>query len=213
MSLKEKINDMRNSVVASMSEVADKNGADTRTIKNGRDRYVVEKSRVFNEKQMRRPDDFAIVDTVSFKARDNSGNTETLSIEKIRPEGPYDRIEEDFKVSLGSSGGISLLYATDINDINSIRYQLGKDHGWYNNKAKQLAHFIDKFVIVTPEERKAYKEYAAKLDRQERDALEAKKTKERAERKEQKARDKQYRKDAAAKAAAAKKIKEKFAGK
>lgn len=39
----------------------------------------------------------------------------------------------------------------DINDINSIRYQL--------RKHDDIAHFLDKFVIVAPEEKKAYNMY------------------------------------------------------
>lgn len=53
---------------------------------------------------------------------------------------------------------------TDIYDTNAVRYQI-KDN-------KELANFFDKFVIVTPEERKAYQDYEARQEREA--ALQAK---------------------------------------
>lgn len=45
----------------------------------------------------------------------------------------------------------------DISDTNAIRYHF-KNH-------KFIAHFLDKYVIVTPDERKSYKEYAKAQDK------------------------------------------------
>ena len=49
----------------------------------------------------------------------------------------------------------------DISDINAVRYQL---EDYKDEEAKKLGMYIDKYVIVTPEERKAYKEYKAQKD-------------------------------------------------
>ena len=54
---------------------------------------------------------------------------------------------------------------TDIYDTNAVRYQI-KDN-------KELANFFDKFVIVTPEERKAYQDYEARQERENREARKA----------------------------------------
>ena len=47
---------------------------------------------------------------------------------------------------------------TDIYDTNAIRYQI-KDN-------KEMANFFDKFVIVTPEERKAYQKYESQKEQE-----------------------------------------------
>lgn len=213
MSLKEKINDIRNSVVAGMSEVTDKNGDDTRAIKNGKDRYVVQTTRGFEEGVRyghRRDYDPTIANVafVSFKTIDNQSNQAVVTLEKREIVEEGDREINLCEIALGGSArwGVKL---DDNTDINSVRYQLGKVDEWNGNEAKQLAHFIDKFVIVTPEERKSYKEYAVKMDKQERDALKAQKLKERTQQKAQKAADKQAKEDAAI----VKRIKEKFTGK
>lgn len=49
----------------------------------------------------------------------------------------------------------------DISDINAVRYQLEDDK---DEDLKKLGMFIDKYVIVTPDERKAYEEYKAQRD-------------------------------------------------
>ena len=227
MSLKEKINDIRNSVVVKMSEVTGEKG-DTRTIKNGTDKYSVQKEVTFEEHRQfylgdpRQPYNDPTADShqVSFTVvYNNTSDVEILTIQKRdNISGGADERFPECEVGWGKDAtlGIKLNDDTDINNINSVRYQLGKVGGMKEGKAKQLAYFIDKFVIVTPEERKAYKEYAAEMDKRERDALEAQKTQERAQQKAQKAADKQAKKDAkveAAKDAAAKKVREKFVGK
>ena len=101
---------------------------------------------------------------------------------------------------------------TDIYDTNAVRYQI-KDN-------KELANFFDKFVIVTPEERKAYQDYEA---RQEREAALLAKRQERENRQARKAARKKAEQDAARAAAAKKealneqrrqkKLRERFVGK
>ncbi|MCM1323516.1 MAG: hypothetical protein NC218_05080 [Acetobacter sp.] len=54
----------------------------------------------------------------------------------------------------------------DLNDINAIRYACRKN--------EKMSYFLDKFVIVTPEERKAYREYAEKMDKVEKIRLQQK---------------------------------------
>lgn len=55
-----------------------------------------------------------------------------------------------------SNGRFSVPYDLDISDTNAVRYHF--------RKHKEIAHFFDKYVIVTPDERKAYKEYAKAQD-------------------------------------------------
>ena len=50
---------------------------------------------------------------------------------------------------------------TDINDINAVRYQL---EGINDDQIKKIGKFIDQFIIVTPEQRSAYKEYKKNND-------------------------------------------------
>lgn len=45
----------------------------------------------------------------------------------------------------------------DLSDTNAIRYHFRND--------KKIAQFLDKYVIVTPDERKSYKEYAKEQDK------------------------------------------------
>lgn len=52
----------------------------------------------------------------------------------------------------------------DISDINAVRYQLEDDK---DEDLKKLGMFIDKYVIVTPDERKAYMEYKAQRDNED----------------------------------------------
>lgn len=76
---------------------------------------------------------------------------------------------------------------TDIYDTNAIRYQI-KDN-------KEMANFFDKFVIVTPEERKAYQKYESQ---KEQEAALLKKQQEQ----EKRAAQRKAKQDAAQKAAA-----------
>ena len=161
MSLEDKINDVRNKVVVSMSKVQSQGNDGTREIMNGKDKYVVSKTSVYGKRiKYGIIGDFGIIDKVSFEASDNSGNSETLSITKQRPEEKWDEVPKEFIVSIGYKNSARLAYDTDIDDINSIRYQLGK-----KETAKRLAYFIDKFVIVTPKEREDYKEYAKRMNK------------------------------------------------
>ena len=90
---------------------------------------------------------------------------------------------------------VELDAGTDIYDTNAVRYQI-KDN-------KELANFFDKFVIVTPEERKAYQDYEA---RQEREAALQAKRQERENREARKAARKKAEQDAARAAAAKKRL-------
>lgn len=56
-----------------------------------------------------------------------------------------------------SAGTVSISNDLDLKDINAIRYQFRND--------KKIAHFLDKYVIVTPDERNSYKEYAKEQDK------------------------------------------------
>ncbi len=56
-----------------------------------------------------------------------------------------------------SSRSISIPKDLDLKNVNAIRYQFRND--------KIIAHFLDKYVIVTHDERKSYKEYAKERDK------------------------------------------------
>ncbi len=215
MSLKDKINDIRNKVVVSMSKVQSQGNDGTREIMNGKDKYVVSKTSVYDEETRFGQDDYGIIDKVSFEASDNSGNSETLSITKQRPKGECDDVKKKVIVRIGYKNSAELPYDTDIDDINSIRYQLGK-----KETAKQLAYFIDKFVIVTPKEREDYKEYAKRMDEKEalnrRNEKQERREQEKAGRlakQQEKQQKKQHARDEALKAKRQAKIVEKFMGK
>lgn len=114
----------------------------------------------------------------------------------------------DRYISLDDSyNSVELDAGTDIYDTNAVRYQI-KDN-------KELANFFDKFVIVTPEERKAYQDYEA---RQEREAALQAKRQERENRQARKAAQDAARAAAAKKEALneqrrQKKLRERFVGK
>ncbi len=225
MSLKDKINAMRNSLVVNMSKVVAENG-DRRTIKNGTDKYSVQKEVTFEEHRQfylgdpRQPctDPTADSHQVSFTVvYNNTSDVEILTIQKRDNISGGDKRFPKCEVGWGKDAilGIKLDDNTDINNINSVRYQLGKVGGMKEGKAKQLAYFIDKFVIVTPEEREAYNKYAAEMDKRERDDLKVQKASERDQKRAQKDADKQARKkekDKAVQVAAAERVKEKFFG-
>ena len=104
-----------------------------------------------------------ICDRLSFKAVNQRGVSKDLNFDffyityegdsasRVPPAIAYFGRETTFPVN----GGIVFGNAF-INNINSIRYQVRKN--------SKVSYFLDKFVIVTPEERQAYREYAKQQD-------------------------------------------------
>ncbi len=128
---------------------------------------------------------------ISFKV----DNKEPFYFEK--KEDSKNKGNSEFIVHMGNYiyDNIYLKSDTKIDDINSIRYQLGKiadgtdkeyfaniagkggmfntEEKWiasHQKRAKDMAYFIDRFVIVTPEERKAYRDYVRQMEKKEKEA-------------------------------------------
>ncbi len=124
---------------------------------------------------------------VSFKVNDKA----PFYFEK--KEDSKNKGNSEFVVHMGNYiyDNIYLKSDTEIDDVNSIRYQLGRiadgtDKEYFANiagkggmfhtedewiashqkRAKNMAYFIDKFVIVTPEERKAYRDYVRQMNKE-----------------------------------------------
>ena len=89
-----------------------------------------------------------------------------ISLHLVKQEGIYHEHGDsndtgDFRgagasFSEYSGKSMSVPFGLDLTNINAIRYHFKDD--------KKIAHFLDKFVIVTEQEKKAYKQYAEKQD-------------------------------------------------
>ena len=213
-----------------MSIVTAQNDDGSRTIINGTDKYTIKKTTSFEKNRTFLHSTFihnlhfnprlkptkADVDSLSFTTTDDQGNASTLTIAKLK------NVENDHgyvplcEIAISGHLPIELNENTDINDINSIRYQLSKINRYYDkDNAKRCAHFIDKFIIVTPKEKLAYAKYADKMKKEEiKTNLKQMiaKRKEENEAKEQLKQLKQQEKNKALEAAKLRKIKEKFTG-
>lgn len=124
---------------------------------------------------------------ISFKV----DNKEPFYFEK--KEDSKNKGNSEFIVHMGNYiyDNIYLKSSTEIDDINSIRYQLGRiadgtdkeyfaeiagkggmfntEDEWiasHQKKAKDMAYFMDRFVIVTPEERKVYRDYEQQMNKE-----------------------------------------------
>ena len=201
MNLRDRIDTLRNIAVANMSEVEQVKDNGSRVIKNGKDRYTVEKTNDVKEKDYFSAGDpdfdptIARTDFVCFNVTDSDGNSQAVTVEKRKIISDGYRKIKLCEIGFGKSAryGLELSDDTDINDINSIRYQLDKSK---DDKAKQFAHFIDKFVIVAPKERKAYKEYANKMNKLARDKQREQELRQRVQQKEQEEKAKRERQEA-----------------
>ena len=142
-----------------------------REISNGKDRYYV-KDLLYSYHYDGRTDAWQYgirIENKDVEFREFSvtkgKKTSTLTLKKAkgnyqehgdsRDSGNFNYCTETF--SEYSAGIIFIPNDLDLRDINAIRYQFRNDKG--------IAHFLDKYVIVTPDERKSYKEYAKKQDK------------------------------------------------
>lgn len=138
--------------------------ASVRKIKNRNDDYFVADGATSLRRQIffgdPRMSDPALVDTtfrhIAVMYQDKIVSVSIAANNTIE-EG--ERKVPDRCISLDDSyNRVELDAGTDIYDTNAVRYQI-KDN-------KELANFFDKFVIVTPEERKAYQDYEARQERE-----------------------------------------------
>ncbi len=201
MSIQQTINSIRNRMVANKSHVTDPDVKDEkivsqfgknteiREVTNGGDVYYVgqrERGEYKREEYTGDIHDLATARTSSVDfAVLHQGKVAEMSIMQsshiynpVHGIGIYEREisltidDEEFKTQLKAD--------TDIHDINAVRFQLGEMPEEASlrelDAMSKMAHFIDKFVIVTPEERKKYQEY---VEIQERKAKAAQKEEER----------------------------------
>ncbi len=155
------------------------NGVKWRDLADGEDKYSVEK--ITTEKLRGfypypyQPDmrDITLAKEylIRYRVTDDTGAQNVLNVAKreIRVQGAVEI--DKCGVFLNKICAVKLADDTDINDINSVRYQLGN-----SGNAKKIGRFIDRFVIVTPEEKKAYKAYVRQMKKK---ALEARRDKRR----------------------------------
>lgn len=163
------IDKIRDAIVIRMSEVEKQKANGDRVIKNGEDRYTVKVTKKFNDKIERYEGDPHYLepydaDWVCFVVTDGNGKSEEVIIEKL---SNYSGICSCQIRKKGRSSGVNLSFDTDVDDINSVRYQL-EQKSKYQALAAEFAYFIDKFVLVTPEEREEYKKYVNEIEEQEK---------------------------------------------
>lgn len=182
--LKDWASKLRDNVVASMSHVVEQD-AGVRKIKSGNDLYGVEKSSVQGETRRfacGNPKSItpteASVNAVLYKVTDAQDNSKTLILEKreLTEHGKkYGEVKVDKCVvgfadnmrgdRIASHTEVCLEPDTDITNINSVLYQLKHKRGENAEISNEFAHFIDKFVVVTPEERKSYRDFEDKMNK------------------------------------------------
>lgn len=147
-----------------------------REVSNGNDKYLVDDD-TFSYKKHGTWHDSSNRDIIYFgiecltrQFTASKGDKKmTLSLTNVKGKEEYDDVSESER-NAGKSydldhveirfNGKKVTVADkrpDLTDINSIRYQLRND--------KEVAHFLDKYFIVTNKERSAYKAYAKYQDK------------------------------------------------
>lgn len=143
-------------------------GITVREISNGKDKYIV-KDLLYSYHYNGRTDlwQYGIrVEDKNARVRDFSvtkdGKTDTLVLKKVK--GHYQEYgdssgsgEYSYSKARFSNGDIPIPSNLDLSDINAIRYHF--------KNIKWVAHFLDKYVIVTSAERNAYEKYAKQQDK------------------------------------------------
>ena len=147
-----------------------------REVSNGGDKYMVGND-VFSFKKQGKHLNSSDRDTIMFNiecvnrqfSASKNGKEETLFLTHVKGQETYADFSEtkykagktfqvDYvKASLNNGEFFNIPNSVDLTNINAVRYHLR------NNK--EAAHFLDKYVIVTPDERKSYKEYAKEQDK------------------------------------------------
>lgn len=139
--------------------------ASVRKIKNGKDDYLVADGTTSLRRQIFFGDprniDPALVDTtfrhIAVMYQDKIVSISIAANNTIE-EGDIKVPERCICFDDSRSTRVDLNARTDIYDTNAIRYQI-KDN-------KEMANFFDKFIIVTPEERKAYQKYESQKEQE-----------------------------------------------
>ena len=191
---KEMIAKKKNATDAGQSKVVGMTESGARIIENGEDEFTVSEVITKGTGKVGYEDD---IDTYydylrrTFTVKDQKGHSKSLSFElrTITREGSrcigrnsawfdsnYDRCSARY-------GGV----CDDINNINQIRYYLKDD--------LKASYFLDKFVIVTPEERKAYQEYFNVKEAERKQKIEARKQAEKQAARVEKIRARQEKRD------------------
>jgi len=169
----------QNAIDAAQSKVVGMTEDGARIIENGEDKFIVSEgletglNKLFAYDYQHR----------YFTVKDEYGNSKSLDIIVRKNASLY---RDEYRLALNSfylgptkeniefetnmTGNIYERYIgsqkdLSLNNINVLRYQLKND--------MEASYFLDKFVIVTPEERQAYQEYAALQDMKEKQAKEA----------------------------------------
>ena len=167
MNIRNMIQRMKDALVTDASRVVETT-EDGRIIQSGKDTYTTKQS--YSEGEDEYYGTGGPMDAISteykfknrrFEVKDQDGNSESLTVEKRNITYEGDREVYDSVVYFGERDKVlnskEILYAgKDLNNINDIRYQV-------RNNPK-FSYFLDKFFIVTPEEKKSYKQYAKKQD-------------------------------------------------
>lgn len=227
---KEMIAKKKNATDAGQSKVVGTTEDGARIIENGDDKFIVSDVITNGSRSVGNDRDFDATrfdfECRIFTVKDGNGHCESLSIQiaEVTHKGdiPVDHNRVWFNPIFKDISKDLKHDCNDINNLNHIRYCL-KD-------SPEASYFLDKFVIVTPEERQAYQEYAAPQDMKEKQAKEAQeqaarlakirarqerrdsRKQERIQKKEQKIQAKAKLAEEAEKKALEKKIEEKFFG-
>lgn len=170
----------QNAIDAGQSKVVGMTEDGARIIENGEDKFIVSEgletglNKLFAYDYQHR----------YFTVKDEDGNSKSLDIIVRKKKYPYEEYykdlalnsfylgptKENIEFETNMTGNIYERYIgsqkdLSLNNINVLRYQLKND--------MEASYFLDKFVIVTQEERQAYQEYAALQDMKEKQAKEA----------------------------------------
>lgn len=140
----------RNKVIAAQSKVVETTN-DSRTIENGENKFVVTKSKGSRNTTLDH------CNWLRYTVEDQNGKYDAITIDVHDPQIAAEGIGIDSSFAYFGEVrpfmGNAYFTGGDVDNINDIRYRL---RGY-----EELSHFLDKYVIVTPEERQAYKEYEA----------------------------------------------------
>lgn len=147
-----------------------------REISNGSDKYLVIND-VFSHKKQGVSYDSSDRNISTFDVEcvsrqvtvSKDGKKETLFLAHVKGQESYADASEskelagktvklDYVKAKLNDTILNVSNKVDLTDINSVRYHLR------NNK--EAAHFLDKYVIVTSDEKKAYKNYAKQQDKE-----------------------------------------------
>ena len=137
--------------------------AEVRKVTNGRDTYYtadsissVEWKRFFSDPRVIEPTTVHSTMRRFSVFHNNTSASITIAHNQVKIEGDVE--VPPYEITFDNSTISDPVEKFDINNINSIRYALRGN--------EQASFFLDKYFIVTPEERKSYAEYKKTRDAQ-----------------------------------------------